>query len=193
MAEDRQTDKTTRWAITVYQEQYSLFDVMDTRIAEWGWQTEMCPTTGKEHRQGFIRTKTQQRFGAMRKMFPGVHIEVAMNWGALINYCKKTETAVPGSQVHQHGTVAMSMATALTRLAGYEGLPRSELVPIVVEGDVKSVVSEVANYLTRDYWHRVNKLLADDPDTISLWTNVSYLNAWKNTRQVWLDRHESEP
>jgi len=180
MTEDRQTDKTTRWAFTAYQEQYSLLDIMDSRIAEWGWQTEVAPETGREHRQGFIRTKTQQRFSAMLKMFPGIHIEVARNWNALVQYCRKTDTALPGTQVHQVGSVAMSMATALTRLAGYEG---TDGLP----GE------DTSKWYTRDYWIRVNKILLDDPETIGLWTNVSYLNAWKNTRQVWINRHESEP
>ena len=97
---DRQTDKTTRWAFTAYEEQWSLFKEMPDIIAEWMWQTEVCPETGRKHYQGCMRTRTQQRFSAIRKVLPGVHVEPARNWEALVNYCKKKETSIEGSQQH---------------------------------------------------------------------------------------------
>lgn len=92
-------DKSSRWSFTAYAQQWPLFTQMPPSVAEWGWQTEECPDTGREHYQGYVRTSTQQRFGAMKKLFPGVHLEIAKNWDALKAYCNKQDTAIPGTQV----------------------------------------------------------------------------------------------
>jgi len=95
-------DKTTRWQFTAYEGQYAQLDSMPPGIAEWGWQDEIAPDTGRPHRQGYFRTSSQQRHSGARKLLPGVHIEPARNWDALVNYCKKEETRAPGAvPVHQ--------------------------------------------------------------------------------------------
>jgi len=93
---DRQTDKSSRWQFTAYQDQWDLFKQMPPGIAEWGWQQEQCPKTQKLHYQGYLRTPSQVRFSALKKILPGVHIEVAKNWQALLNYCQKLDTRVEG-------------------------------------------------------------------------------------------------
>jgi len=101
---DRQTDKSqksTRWAFTAFEAQWHLFANIPPGIAEWGWQREICPKTNKEHYQGYLRLTQQQRFAWLAKILPGVHLEIPRNWQALLNYCKKADTAIPGSQVHQ--------------------------------------------------------------------------------------------
>lgn len=119
---DRQTDtttKTTRWAFTAYEGQWDLFKTMPPTIAEWGFQQEVCPDTQRPHYQGYLRTKQQVRLSQLCKQLPGVHLEPAKNWSALTQYCNKTESAVPGTQVHQvsqtHNiyTLSMSIAQAL--------------------------------------------------------------------------------
>lgn len=109
---DRQTDKTTRWQMTVYQGQWSLVETMPPGIAEWGWQTEICPKTQTPHYQGYLRTTQQQRMSWLKKLLPGIHFEVCgvrtpdkpqhECWIALKNYCQKKETRSPDSvAVHQ--------------------------------------------------------------------------------------------
>ena len=93
---DRQTDKSSRWQFTAYEDQWDLFKHMPPGIAEWGWQKECCPKTQKLHYQGYLRTAQQMRFTGLKKLLPGVHLEVAKNWDALINYCKKIDTRVEG-------------------------------------------------------------------------------------------------
>lgn len=178
---DRQTDKSTRWQFTAYENQWELFKVMPDKIAEWGWQQEECPETGRKHYQGFIRTKTQVRHKFIRELFPGVHTEVARNWDALVNYCKKSETSIEGTQVHQVGTKAMTMKDALVRLASFA----SEQVE-VEEGD------KASDAYVRDYWKCVRSVLQDDPDAIGLYVNVAYLSAWKHTRQIWVDLYNQQ-
>lgn len=82
--------RSSRWQFTAYEAQWNLFQgTLPTIVAEVGWQTEKCPETGRLHYQGFIRTTSQQRFTALKKVYPGVHLEVARNWDALVAYCKK--------------------------------------------------------------------------------------------------------
>jgi len=95
-------DKSSRWQFTAYEGQYGLLESMPPGVAEWGWQDEICPTTQRAHRQGYFRLSQQQRFAWVRKTFPGIRVEVARNWDALVNYCKKEETRAPGAvPVHQ--------------------------------------------------------------------------------------------
>lgn len=98
------SEKTTRWSFTAYEAQWPLFESMPMCVAEWGWQTEKCGETQRLHYQGYIRTKVQMRFSQLKKELPGVHLEVAKNWDALLEYCRKTKTAVPGTQKHQKST-----------------------------------------------------------------------------------------
>lgn len=103
----RQTDKTSRWQMTVQEPQYGLLETMPPGVAEWGWQDEVCPTTGRKHKQGFLRTSSQCRLSALIKLLPGIHFEAARNWAALITYCGKLETRDPnGEQVRQTNTIA---------------------------------------------------------------------------------------
>lgn len=97
-------DKSTRWSFTAFEAQWNLFTLMPPLIAEWGWQQEICATTGKRHYQGYLRTTIQVRHSQLRKVLPGVHIEVAKNWEALIAYCNKTDTAIPGTQVTEQSS-----------------------------------------------------------------------------------------
>jgi len=87
--------------MTVFEAQWNLLSQMPHEVAEWGWQDEVCPETQKKHRQGYVRTKTQMRFSQMKKVLPGVHIEVAKDWNKLVQYCRKSDTSVEGTQVHE--------------------------------------------------------------------------------------------
>ena len=104
------SDKTTRWAFTAYEGQWHLFKKMHPLVRQWGWNHEKCPNTERLHYQGYMITRGQHRFkgppgaksipaDSLRKFFPGVHIEAAIpdKWQALLNYCKKSDTQVPGT------------------------------------------------------------------------------------------------
>jgi len=90
-------EKSSRWAFTAYKDQWHLFNQMPPGVKKWGWNTEVCPETQREHYQGYITLQQQQRFSWMKKMFAGVHVEIPRNWGALMNYCKKEETRKEGT------------------------------------------------------------------------------------------------
>jgi len=181
---DRQTDKTTQWAMTVYEEQFHLLIFMPELVAEWGWQDEICPDTQRPHRQGYFRTKRQVRFSQAKSMLPGVHIEPAKNWAALLKYCKKTDTAVEGSQVHQTNTTkAMTMADALLKLAYYA-------IPITI-GDhewEKANIEDIIKKRVKDqFWTAVITILWDEPTLVSLYSQPQYLTTWANTKSLWME------
>jgi len=92
-------NKSTRWAFTAYESQWRLFSSnIPYGIAEWGWNVEECPDTHRLHYQGYMRLTQQQRLHWLRQHFPGVHFEIARNWEALKEYCRKAESRVPGTE-----------------------------------------------------------------------------------------------
>lgn len=155
---DRQTDKSSRWSFTAYEEQYALFNTMPPGIAEWGWNAEICPETNRPHRQGYLRLQSQQRFAWLKKIFPGVHIEVAKNWDALVNYCKKEDTRAPGTTpVHQtnsipnHYQYAETVAQRYVELYGLEDLDDCEWdPPLVTRTKLISIMARLDTIVNTD-------------------------------------------
>lgn len=180
--EDRQTDKTSRWAFTAYEAQWGLFTTINPLVAEMGWQKEICPDTQREHYQGFIRTTRQVRFAQLKKIFPGVHIEQAKNWDALINYCRKSDTAVAGSQVSittPQGKKPLTMAQALTLLAAnvpYTQYDWSEMD----EKKLKDIKDQL-------FWKAVENTLEYDLDLVGIFTQPQYYRAFLNLKKVWVE------
>jgi len=190
MGGDRQTDmfsdkgpeKTTRWGFTAFEGQWCHFVFMPDLVAEWGWQTEICPDTQREHYQGYIRTKHQCRFAQMKKLFPGVHIKWARNWDALINYCKKSDTAVPGTQVHAVSeSKALSMSDALIVLAS--NYPYLEPLPLD-----KIDLKTLKDRHDTEFWMAVENVLRDtDPHLIGLYHQPQYARCMTNLRKFYLE------
>ncbi|AXH77957.1 MAG: replication associated protein [Cressdnaviricota sp.] len=155
---DRQTDKSSRWSFTAYEEQYALFNTMPPGIAEWGWNAEICPETNRPHRQGYLRLQSQQRFAWLKKILPGVHIEVAKNWDALVNYCKKEDTRAPGTiPVHQtnsiptHFQYAETVAQQYVELYGLSDLDDCEWdPPLVTRTKLISIMDRLDAIVNKD-------------------------------------------
>lgn len=179
---DRQTDKSTRWAFTAYEAQWPLFNDMEPHkdlVAEWGWQREVCPTSGREHYQGFMRTHRQVRFSQIVKAFPGVHVEVARQWDALVNYCRKDDTAVDGTQVHVKSDYQVwSMERLFTEMARYafsqdryDELRRDNALKIVDD---------------MEYWSIVRSILTEDSSRVAMFATPQVKKIWANTRSVWI-------
>lgn len=68
----------------------------DIRFAVW--QLERCPTTGKEHLQGYIELHRALRRSSVTKFFPaGVHLEQRKGSQAqAIAYCEKSDSRIAG-------------------------------------------------------------------------------------------------
>jgi hypothetical protein len=172
--------------MTVYEPQFTLLDTMPSLIAEWGWQDESCPETGRLHRQGYFRTARQMRFSQAKDLLPGVHIEQARDWNKLLNYCKKKDTSL-GNRVHEtNENKHMTMCDALTALAQFH---KQNIYN--QEDDRGSPIAITPQDLREEYWHCVRKYLqqTDNGNAIGLFTNNQIIGAWINTRSYWISRY----
>lgn len=176
--------KSTQWSFTAYEAQWDLFKVMPELVAEWGWQEEVCPTTERKHYQGWLRTKRQVRFSQLRKILPSVHLEIAKNFKALQAYCKKTDTAVDGTQQHHSNPVAaLSMAKALIKVAG---------VGVRIDTTRCETMDQFKQAYGREYELAVARLLRDDENLIGLYSQPQYERAYVKWRGVWVEKADSE-
>jgi len=173
---DRQTDKSSRWAFTAYEDQWSLFETIPPGIAEWGWNAEMCPKTNRRHYQGYLRTSQQQRFAWLKKLLPGVHLEVAKNWDALKLYCQKEETRIEGSQpihqtsnfltIYQYVDVVAKRISDQLKASGLKliEIPKAQRLQYV-DDLVRQDISEGRRYAGH---------IATNPQWVTLWNKYSY-------------------
>lgn len=181
-------NKHQRWQFTAFESNY---DVLDAAIAaksfkEVGWQDEVCPTTGKKHRQGYFVSQTPIRPTAARKLIPGVHVEPAKNFAALKAYCSKEETRDPeGKQV------AMSFEATHITVDKFMDLLADAWEGEVVDEDLFDVPGKDPFPGTSGYWKLVKIILADKPYLASLAMAPGPKNLWLATRSVWLRRAEA--
>jgi len=177
------TDKSTYWGFTAYEGQWYLFDTMNDKIREWGWQQEVCPETQRLHYQGYVAMKGQTRFSTMKQIFPGIHFLIPKHWEKWKNYCRKIESAVPGTQVAQtNPSQPMTMAQALTKLALH--IPFKRAVNWL---ESTNPIKENEEQIKHEFWTAVREILRGDPNSVGLWTQPQYFRAWQHTREVWID------
>jgi len=196
---DRQTDKTTRWAITVYEPQYDMLDSIISNIKDnpnirmIKYQDEICPDTGRMHRQGCMLTTSQHRFKgkvpneSCRKLLPNVHIEPARDWPALLKYCEKEDTRDPEG----HAVKAVSeyvrtethdLMTDIAKMYREVLELNSEMLP------EKKPTEKVTDFLTREYVFLTSLILRRNPKNCGFYGQPMPRNLWKDYRDVWIDR-----
>jgi len=178
--------KSTRWSFTAYEGQYPTIDALtkegDPLIAEIGYQDEICPDTGRKHRQGYIRTVRQVRFKQLADILKGVHLEVARDFNALKQYCAKAETRDPtGKQVSEKFERPMRLHEIMESLAHtawdiYEEHRQTDSHPLN-HPDIKEQYRTLAS-----------ELLLRKPDYISIIAQPIAKNAWFDFRAVWVSR-----
>jgi len=183
---DRQTDKTTRWAFTAYQDQWPLFESMPELVSQWGWQKEICPDTQREHYQGFLLTKRQCRFNQLKALLPGVHIEAARNWAALVNYCKKTDSAIPKSQVFQESTYThLTMSNALLKLAAHVPFRAPPTFEEYASPDWEKTHKAI---IDREYIEGVKEILRHQLDLVGIYSTNAMRQTWHWFRDVFIEK-----
>lgn len=145
-------------------------------VKEWGWQEEICPETNRHHYQGYILTVRQVRLSQLVKQFPGVHFEVARDWLKLKNYCRKTDTAVPDSQVHQvSDRQYLNMHSAFILLGKEYAENREEyledLLLYTKTGTAKDPDIFEYKWLSR-------RLVDKQPQDVAVYSNPQFQRAW---------------
>lgn len=90
------SDRAVHWSITINNPKPD--DDENIAVAKQkGWEVEGQKEVGENgtpHYQLYVNTRTQQRFTALKKVFPRAHIEIARNPKATKLYCHKQETRV---------------------------------------------------------------------------------------------------
>lgn len=175
---DRQTDKSSRWQFTAYEDQWDLFEDIERTglIKFWKWQTEIAPTTGRKHYQGCMQTVRQVRMSQLVKAFPKVHIEVARDWNALLKYCGKDDTAIQGTQVEQKSDRAyLNMHSCFILLGREYAACRDEyeecLRHYLTTHDVKDAAVYEYKWLSR-------RLVEKEPRDVAIYSNPQFQRAW---------------
>lgn len=105
LSEKKQDNKNKHFSLTAFQEP-AFTMLQNDPLPDWidmkAGGLEKCPTTGKIHYQGMIRTKYPVRMSKVINYYKGSHVEVARNPGALINYVLKSETAITEKSIQEN-------------------------------------------------------------------------------------------
>lgn len=186
------SEKSTRWQFTAYEGDYALLDAHaetgNDLIAEIGWQDEICPKTQKKHRQGYVRTVRQVRFGQLKAIMGGIHLEKAKNWEALQNYCRKEETRdASGSQIQKTFARPMRLHEMLFAVgkrirdqAEFEG---KSLVGLDRQTDRQSRLQLLRLWSIQ--------LVRQHPEYAAVLCRQDARDAWCDYFTVWLDLEEA--
>lgn len=192
--------KNSRWAFTAYEEQWPLLDDIDPSFVKYvKWQDEVCPDTGRKHKQGAMLTQAPQRFSAMRKRFPGMHLEPAKNWQALLAYCEKSETRDVSGSRHETtypSTRPPRVDELLDMMADL--LAQDEAEENMLPASCRSSINPLEEEAKAQYWQLARRLLQSKPILASILGQPLPQNLWANTREVWIERarertHATEP
>jgi len=171
---DRQTDKSTWWSITTFDEgeqEWLKKGEFPGFVEKVHGGMEMCPTSNRLHFQGAVQCKAQQRFSAIKTMLPKAHIEAAIHREALRKYCMKEETAVGEKTVITNSTPYYTLEKLLLALA-----------------KVKPYTIEDSDDPETSYWARANSILRDHSFLVGMLATPTTYRAWKFTKHTWFEK-----
>lgn len=178
---DRQTDKSTNWAVTAYNAEIALLEnakSYPSYVKKVFGGREICPTSGKEHFQGHIQLHTQQRLSCIKKWLPTAHLEIARNFKASVAYAMKNETSSGAKNEVVNPRPFIDNQTALKMLA-------------VTDIPVEEFGREVKDLDDHHFWPRVRIILKTQPHLCGLFGKPDIYRMWKHTASVWF-YHVSE-
>lgn len=110
------------------------------------WQTEVCPTTGKEHNQGYIHLKKPSRFSFIKKLLNSKSIHLAECRGSAqsnLDYCSKAESRKPGTEPQQWGKFVSQGERSDIEFA-YDALKEGRTVMDII-GDCPSLLRNISS------------------------------------------------
>lgn len=93
--------RSRKWAFTYYEiDKKQIFDDWEAEYLIVGH--EICPTTGREHFQGYVRWKHPRSFEQMIKKLPGAHLECAKGSDKQnADYCSKEKILVEKGEMKE--------------------------------------------------------------------------------------------
>lgn len=90
-----ETRKTLRSVTLTIYDQVPNFDEISDKVKYFAYGDEVCPTTGRAHKQGFAYAHKPMRFTTWKSLFPTAHIEeMRGNLRQNIDYCSKESTLI---------------------------------------------------------------------------------------------------
>lgn len=176
----RQTDKSTWWSVTAYGDEILLLEdstKYPPDVSKVYGGREECPTTGKEHFQGAIQLRKQQRLAWFKSWLPTAHLEAARSKDALVKYAMKEDTAT-GDKLERQNAVKYYSADEICLLIGSK----------VTDDDVMETPDPKV-------WYKrsVNKLLRENVKLAGQLMNPSLRSFWCDTASVWIDKSREIP
>lgn len=184
---DSQTDRAFHFMGTAYgEDMLKLEDVsgLPQFVKKVYGGREICPKTGREHFQYHIACRTQQRWSAIKKWLTGAHIQVARVPKDSIAYAMKVATASGVKQVIEPDYI--DNQKALMMLA--EICP--QFCKCIHPGKTRDEYSHLDE--NENYWHRVRKILWNQPHLCGLYGKPDLFRIWKNTEVVWHYHHQKK-
>lgn len=171
----RQTDKSTWWSCTAWNDEILLLEDASKYppdvVKVYGGR-EICPDTGREHFQGCIQLRKQQRLTWFKAWLPTAHFEPARQKDALKKYAMKTDTA-SGEKLERTNVIKYYTADEICILVGSK----------VEESDILETPDP-------KIWFKrsINKLLRENHKLAAQLMNPSLRNFWCDTANVWIDK-----
>jgi len=179
---DRQTDKSTAWIATAYNDEIELLEDASRYpaiVKEVHGGREMCPQTGKLHFQGAIILHSQQRLSALKRWLPTAHLEPAKSKEAIKRYCMKQETAAGDKTVRANVQPYFCMDELLTLLGNevrdLHANSVHEYIDLITDDEDRN----------KEYWWAVNCVIERYPRTISAYAQSAVKTAWRYTSHYW--------
>jgi hypothetical protein len=169
----RQTDKSTWWSITSFDDGEKAY-LGGGNFPEWVAAVhggiEKCPDTGREHFQGALQCRSQQRFSAIKKILPKSHIEPARHAEALRKYAMKVDTAVGEKREITNGTPYYT-AEMLQKLIA--------ITPCETGFNCGN--------LKEQFWSKVRVILITKPYLVGALAKPDTMRIFENTWSVWVE------
>lgn len=203
MSEAKKQDtnaKASRWCVVLWEHNgdYKWYDQeKDPKLKAYGFQDEICPTTGRKHRQMWVSTQ-QVRFNYMKYnimrgttgRIEGIPVGAkgpngGDRWAGLQAYCKKEETRDPEGVVVENvinPNQSLSVHEALTLLA--KNIYWQEDDKSVAAVETQTTKAE-QKYQREAYWRAVSRILLSKPHLAGTYGQPNMEKLWVKTFKAW--------
>lgn len=173
----------TKWSATFYEGQYGYFDAMPSVIREYGYQDELCPTSGRKHRQAWLIT-SQQTIRSLHKKIPGVHLKPCKtkeHWEEVrYKYCKKERTRdLSGNVVEQVKNESYLRQNDIYLLVA------SKVMGYITPERIGECHRLKQDIHREEFWFGVNSILLERQELATFLSAPAAERFWMRTGHTW--------